>query len=691
MSKQGQGQGQRQRQPEYEHITITGGDPYDDPALIEGKLAQQGALESAAEAAERIKQERELTRQAEFEQDADVSARRAAAAASGDVSRLLSRSDRLNNLRGDLYDSPDLKYIPHTPGYNNYYTSRMRDRSTVTPLNKDELAMVNLYRGPDLKPVGSPYLLQPLKKKQHTSLLGKYKKRLEERQARVGRFREAYPDATDQQLKGLILQAQAYNSRAKLLDQLENPKPQRPKKQYTDEELLLRRWHSTKPSTLTNINYTPVLHKYRGDPYVPEHLDWRGTTPQTMKTAEYDKMVKDFSEMVGVANFRPEFDPRLLTEASARQLYGDEGYVYETLDMDTDYNTPGVLKITRLGYVDEDTGRSVPDRVIAIGGYKIPNASQEQTRRLVEDIAYYDQYPKAKDRREVHKSDFLKRVNPFKKVYEEKLEKVKHNGFKLISVRIADYLKANGISAPTTGDSAYICLVNRSSGELKFGEGDKIILAYQINPVTWNTIISRLAKLFAYYWVFPSIKPDIEAEVTSAENPGHKEWAAFAEYIANPYDAATKTWTNMFIYPPLEAVILRDRAIQESIKRIMNERSVVENVLDTMLGSLMRIVCKYMMNINLPLISLSIYNAVRTKSAGESLQKYIHSLIGNRDFVFVPDTHKLTVEQFIQAYNAMHVMTPIKSAIIKDNYIKYLGEDSKYIHPDYYQSLLEQE
>ena len=480
---------------------------------------------------------------------------------------------------------------------------------------------------------------------------------------KLARFKAAHPDFDQDQLLQRIREVSAANSRYRKQNNLVN------RKEYTDEEKLLRKWHSRKPNVMTNPKYKELLNKYRGTSYNAEHTNWVGRTPQTMDDAEYNQMIQQFAEMVGVAHARPKYDPKLLTKASAREIYGDEGYVYEELDMDDDVNTPATLKITRSAYRDAN-GDIVPERVIAIGGYKIPDATASQTEQLLKNIDYYGTVDKA-GRKTTKLNDYLHSRDPFKTIHEEKMAK-NRSGFKLISQFIRDWLAAHDISTPAKDNPTFISLENNVK---------EMYFVYKINSVVWNTLMVRMSQLFAYNYVFPLAKVVLGNNVSF-----DAKIMAFRDLISNETSTDYENWESKFIFPPLESAILRSKDIQEAIAAVLSDPATTAEFASH-ISEIVDIVCRYFMNFNFNAIASRVYGSEIKAKVKEISKTAINSLIleGGLMFEFVKNADEA---EYINQINAgqipLFTMTAVQEKTVIDRFhVSYKGASSEYIEEGY--------
>ena len=477
---------------------------------------------------------------------------------------------------------------------------------------------------------------------------------------KIARFKTAHPDFDQDQLLQRIKEITAANARYRKQNNLVDHK------EYTDEEKLLRKWHSKKPNVMTNPKYKELLNKYRGTTYKAEHTNWVGRTPQTMEDEEYNRMIQQFAEMVGVAHARPKYDPKLLTKQSAREVYGDDGYVYEELDMDDDINTPATLKITRSAYRDAN-GDIVPERVIAIGGYKIPDATASQTEQLLKNIDYYGTVDK-QGRKTTKLNDYLHSRDPFKTIHEEKMAK-NRSGFKLIVTFIKDWLATKmDVSAPAKDNPTFISLENSAT---------KVAIVYKVNSVVWNTLMVRMAQLFAYNYVFPLAKREFAVVNTDPKI------MAFLELIPNQTSTDYENWESKFIFPPLESAILRSKSIQDAIASTTELGGHMYEIIDA--------VCRYFMNFNFNAVASMIYGKDIKAKVKEISKDAINALIleGGLMFEFIQNAEEATyIDQINAGQIPMFTMTAVQEKTIVDRFkVKYVGADSAYIEPGYEEAL----
>ena len=447
---------------------------------------------------------------------------------------------------------------------------------------------------------------------------------------------------------------------------------------YTEREKQLRKYHAVKPNVITNDKLIDQLYDedIRGKAYQTDSK-WIGYTPQTLNDEDYDEMVNNFSEMVGVAHMRPEFDRRLLTAESAQQVYGP-GYDYEMLDMDNDPNTPGTLRITRQSYRDA-AGNTIPRRVVAIGGYKIPNATTGQSERLLKNMMYYSKYPTTAARRETSYSDYLAETQPFISIALAKQAKREKNpiGFDLVTKKVKEYLDSVRFTAPNAGESRYAAVVHNA----RTADGQavhNIIQYYRFTIVSYNTLVSRLAQLLAYAVVFPKAKKYLTANTSNTVN-------AFLDLVETPTGTANKiawnTLKDLFIHPELERKILRDSNVQEAIEKSIKDLVATDYIV--IMRRLINFVIFYMMNCNLGAIVS--YLTGRSISAPANVTRnteVVNFILNNGVRVSLMDAaNTSTIENQINlGQAACHVITPIKQDIlVEERDIQYIAKEPYYV------------
>ena len=477
-----------------------------------------------------------------------------------------------------MAQQPPINWNPRIDRRRLYFPPRQQAAREVTPLTQAERDLAALVA----PPAANPYLVHKKRPKNFR------KNQLLEV------MRQHYPgEDAEQKLKD------ARKARNKLL-KLEPPPGYvpRPKPVYTEEEEMLRRRHRLKPSVMTKPPFMDLLRRadIRGEFFGDDTLqnpDWKDKTPQRMQPTEYEHMARDFAEMVGLAGFRPEYDRRLLTEASARAAFKENAndYTYTLEDMDDDPNTPGTLLI-----------RDKNNRLIAAGGYRLPNASAGQTERLVKDIHYYGSNPTPAERRAFSKSAFLA-ANPY--LYPKSPLKMLGPVVNFIT----DKLRVNDIEAPSRDNPCYILLIDKRAQPFV----PRVL--YKVSPIAWNCIIKFISKLFLYYYVFPLFQ-DSENKAVQAVNAFKLD--AIIENSALFDDSAQimnmrnrplfKMWVawqwGALFSPDVENAILRDKEVQAEIKRILNVLTTNTNrVMLDRITHILNVVCVHMCRINYPVIN----------------------------------------------------------------------------------------
>ena len=407
----------------------------------------------------------------------------------------------------------------------------------------------------------------------------------------------------------------------------------RTKKARTLEEMALREIHERKPNVMVQPLYNDILKKMRG---VDTHenlanQDWLGYTPQTLLKSDpkrYNKMAKDFAEMVGVLQMRPKMDRRLLTIPSAKEVFGRNANKYEFSyeDMDNDPNTPATLLITKKAEMDEK-GNVIPARLIAAGGYRIPFATAKQTEALMKDQHYYMKNPTSKQRKETKRDAFLYEKSKFADVY-NKARPVRNTGLKLVVNFIKAALKNFfGVEEPKKSGVPFLVNVG---GEVvdSLGLGTTKVdqaFVYDLSPIAFNSYVKHMAELFTYYYLFPAL---VNIPPKADESEGYKalralyngrgvvhKWAKAGDIPMdiNPNNRLVYWMMNAwrkdcYFHPRLETAILACPDVQKAIAYALN---VIDNAgpddknaipilgLQTGLVAISRAVLAVMMNNNL--------------------------------------------------------------------------------------------
>ena len=469
-------------------------------------------------------------------------------------------------------------------------------------------------------------------------------------------------------------------------------KTSRPKKQLSADEKTLLEWHRQKPNRMVKPEYISVLKDMRGVNTSGDikHKNWLGAVPQTLEDAEYNSMAQDFAEMIGVAQMRPRYDKRLLTEPSARAAFGKraDDYTYTAEDMDNDPNTPATMIIR-----DKKHG----NKIIAAGGYRIPNATPGQTEQLMKDMHYYSENPTAKLRSEKSRNVFM---------YVDKNDIYGKSRRVKTWTKITDFittvLKRADITAPERKSPSYIVFrhpYKNQEGKLQW----HYVTCFVLSPISWNGVIRNIAKLFAYYYIFPIIAngqhPTVSRAVSAlVELCAHQtiEHQDIALDAGLPDNANAKLrhkmmygWQNdVFIEPDLEASIMKDPTVRMYIIQVLNTfASSQQNVAYAfnVINNLLQTVCVHMARINPATIFR--FPALADKFKGldplKRLEKFITA--GFCEFTFVKNAEEETIEEVIT--RGLLPSAPL-TIFGEDKYMTqggamYLGLDSKYVEAGY--------
>ena len=394
---------------------------------------------------------------------------------------------------------------------------------------------------------------------------------------RFVQYRTEHPELASTDISELIARAHA-TQRATA-----TPRPQR---QLTEVGKALRRANARKPAIPTRESLYPLTTRFAGNDTsaTVENQNWINYTPQTLPDEQYERMMKNLGEIVGVAHARPQFDPRLLTKESAQEIYGTDGYDYYYDDMDADPLTPATLRIVRKAYTTP-RGVQVPARTVAVGGYRVPDASSANTERLLTQMAYYSDKP-TKAARKTTKLSAYKAANPA--IFGEK--KIKITGYKQIIRYLYSMLDAYyrtvglHVNEPSAGNPGYIVIGNplaesssSSSEQILFNVDTtgtfapiEPLVLYEINAIAFRTIMSNVAMLFGYYYFFPTAATILQSLPANKKTP---KVNAAIELFTHPdidisnglIDAYSTSWEILLLYPKLETSILNDATVQEAI------------------------------------------------------------------------------------------------------------------------------
>ena len=492
----------------------------------------------------------------------------------------------------------------------------------------------------------------------------------ERHDALIAAMSERYPDADPE---AMLKKARTARGRVRAASGLVK---HHEKVEYEEPEKTLRKLHSRQPNVIYKPRYLPLLDKYQGEPTFDEvseeHKGWRFGTPQTLPDSEYNAMARNFAEMVGVAQLRPTYDRRLLTEESAKAAFGDRAkqYTYRLEDMDNDPNTPGTLLI-----------RDKNNRLIAVGGYRLPKASAGQTEALLKDIHYYDENPTAEARRAMSRREFqaLKKNEMFYPKAPAKL-------LGPVVQKVNDLFQRLNINAPARGQRCYIKLVPK-----KPEEKEKIIY-YSVSPIAWNGIMKYIAKLYLYYYIFPIIKkvqlpPDTPAsqalEIIQALARGD-----IVEKLDHPDTAAVKNaenkltiklneiWKSETLFQPrLEIAILKDAQVQDLIKGYLNSQGIQPERVQ----NLLTVVVIQMCRINLNVIS-QLFNYSPTASPAHQLLKWLIESIQRFEFVKSAEIPAVEADINTQHRLVLPLTTLSESALQEEHSVSYV-DDSQYVEP----------
>ena len=480
----------------------------------------------------------------------------------------------------------------NAPGRN--WRARQLNVTPLTPADRQLLSVLS-EGGDFMIPLRDRTAYGPSDRAERTSAMRNARKdRLRTAfEAHLPELQQAFPGEGVEQL---IRRAQAANQRRTNIYREAHPNYYRAPPTEIEQRLYDTR--TRKPNVMTKEKYLPLLNTMRGNNatgnVLAGHQSWIGRTPQTLDDQQYNDMVENFADIIGTAHMRPTFDGRLLTEASAREILGQKGYRYELEDRDNDINTPGTLRITREAYVDAN-GRAHPERVIAYGGYRMPDATPGQTESLMKKIHYYSTYPTKEGRKGIKMKQFLEN-NP--DVYEK--PKSRPTGTKLVNQFISDvFTVAFNAAPPKAGVPTY----------LKAAYNKALFAFYDVNTIAWNTIVSRVGRLYSYFYIFPTIQLPNMTPVQQLFTQSKLE--DIVDNLPGDPDMQSRMaqlWPTCMFEPRIEAIVLRDYDIQAAIENYIsaaraeignrtengaNIISRIRKILDVVVGT--------MFNVNYPL------------------------------------------------------------------------------------------
>ena len=647
---------------------------------------EQAALERRA-----LAQARQMQEQARAQGQTVTSAADPLPPRTGGIFTGLMDNIRLNNSRPTFTGATNDAWNPYY-GEAGAPTIRRANRASTAavPLSERELALANLYRGP----ASSRYLVHAGRDNKtilspQAKVNARLQKKADAKTALLQRFRTGLPqhglgpsNLTDDQLGVYITEARRLNSRNTRLS-----RASKPKKQMSDFERQLRQIHRVKPNVMFKPQYAPLLEQVRGINTADQvtNKQWLGRTPQTLDDEEYNSMVNSLGEMIGVAHMRPEFDRRLLHEASAKEVFGDEGYTYDLRDMDNDVNTPGTLFITRNTYQDVH-GNTVPSRVVAIGGYRLPDATAGQTERLLKDMHYYGSNPTRDARKRNNRQSFMAK---FPAIYPQKTH---YTGFQAAVKFITYCLEHAGITTPVSSGSKFVSLaVTNDRGQISTRYG-----VYRLNTVLWNTVMSRAAKLFTYYVIVPEIigggkvpPPNASLALKALFDVGNKTLLTEAvRQVLGPQATPSKfnieatialSWQKYLIDPPLENAIFRDRQVQDYIMEVLNKlatpehEQIIKDLVEVIIPSALASFMKLNLRGIVAMLPDNIVQAVDVKP-GDTQQMIYQKMHANRIvLVLEKDARDAHVERLIESGGAVeHPMSAIRQNDI-DSFVAGTG------------------
>ena len=451
----------------------------------------------------------------------------------------------------------------------------------------------------------------------------------------IDALRVLYPNADDDELLKRAERAR--------LDFIKRQKPPRAKPdaaalERAKEEREFRKKH---PMAIRSEN--PELNKrladFKGKKYDERsYHNWVGKTPRTLKDEKGSPAAsyfdKTFAEMTGTLGLIPRYRKELATKKTAEIAYPkSKGYRVEAYDMDEDELTPENVLI-----YDKN------DRLVAANGYEVLSSNPAHQLTRLKEMDYYDSHPTKSSRRDERYAEFLKRT----KYYQTQILK----GYALITEWIRDELAANGVTAPTRKKKNYIALNILNGGEL-----DELA-CYSCNPVVFNTLVARIADLFATYYIFPHLKEELEElKDTSELLQLLKAETADVKLFLDPDEVSADTdehmhnvdtlWRRSLFYPKVKAVILANRNVQITIEKYVNAakngklgivnplNGVMETVSDhdgnfDLFNALLTVVCRHMMNTQYFELA-TYYGATRLKLPLTARSKSSPSLQGDHN------------------------------------------------------------
>ena len=230
---------------------------------------------------------------------------------------------------------------------------------------------------------------------------------------------------------------------------------------------------------------------------------------------------------------------------------------------------------------------------------------------------------------------------------------------------VSDYLEVSGgVDPPSKGKPALILLRKQD----KMDAATTIV--YTVNSVVWNTLLKRMAQLFAYNYVFPLAKTQIPNFNVKTD--------AFHKLMPDNVSEDLDNWETKFIYPPLEAAILRSSEVQNGIAAILNAPATAAKLGDVF-RDLVSFTCAYFMNFNFNAVAVFITNQrfpAITKDA-------IRATLGGAGLIFAFVT-KSSIDKYINYIQTGKLaslnMTALAEKTLIERYgVVYKGANSEYV------------
>ena len=299
----------------------------------------------------------------------------------------------------------------------------------------------------------------------------------------------------------------------------------------------------------TDKNVRGYLKSMRGKKYEnPTNQNWEGKNYKTLPEEDLTNAENTFAEFTGMLGYMPTYDKKLASLKTAKRAYPADEYDVRAYDMDNDPLTPENVIIRR----------KKDKRLVAANGYRLTAPNERQQMRRLQQMEYYRRFPTAEDRKGVKFTDFLSVA--FNKTQ-------KNKGYNQITKYI-NYIFVQFLGVQPKKQPVLLRLYTS-------GNWTDLGVYAEMSMIGWNTMVSRMAKLYLDMFVWKYIGFSTKYETLESkilnEYQEHLEGTPdFTQYIVPDLEVYNWIMQSNLMQPDLERALLNIAGIQDKIKELMD-------------------------------------------------------------------------------------------------------------------------